>query len=147
MSAGPGVPLGGNYSARRGSISASSCFLSPSLWPLALSQETATGLLPHSAYECVRVSVGAVMHSCMYVCSPMLSQVLFLACFTHDWLHLRVCWCVSVYLSVCLRSVPLCVLPLAHLTPHLLVSSQQAFHWAVTQCATVLSLKRAGLRG
>lgn len=129
-------------------------YFSIQLLPLSLS--VATGSLPGdcdwlitslSMSVCVCLSVRSCIPTCMCA-HPCFCRFYFLPVSPMtDWQHLRVCWCVSAYLSVCWRSVPLCVLPLAHLTPHLLVSSQQAFHWAVTQCATVLSLKRAGLRG
>lgn len=113
-------PLGGNYSARRGSILTASCFLSPSLWPLAPSLKNMTALLPYSA--CVCVCVCAVMCSCMYVCFPLHLTVLFLACLTHSqltafvFIRLLVCICQCVSLCVCSPSglsdsSPACKLP------------------------------------
>lgn len=99
MSAGPGVLLGGNYSAMRGSISAASCFLSPSLWPLAVSLECTTALLPHSLCVCVRTCV----YSCMIVCFPV-------HCLFNSWLTDSIC--VSAGVCFFRVNVPLCVFSL-----------------------------------
>lgn len=128
------------------------CF-SSQLLPLSLS--VATGSIPGehdwlittlNICVCAWVCLCTVMHSCMYVCFLMHLQVLFLAHFTPDWLtaavHLLMCKCVFVHMSALCHSV--CVVPL---TPHLLVSSQQAFHWAITQCATELPLNRSRTQG
>lgn len=106
---------------RRGSISAASCFLSPSLRPHAPSLESMTGF-----FTTLSISVCVCVRACT-------AKVLLV-------LHV----CFPVYLSMC---PTVCVLPLACLTPHLLLRSQQAFHWAVIQFATVLPLNRAGLWG
>lgn len=62
----PGVPLGGNYSVRRGSISAASCFRSPSLWPLAPSLESATVFITVQHFVCVSLCVEKAFISCVF---------------------------------------------------------------------------------
>lgn len=145
----PGVPLGGNYSARRGSILTASCFLSLSLSLCGHWLHPWRTWLPY--YHTQHVCVCVVMCPCMYVCFPLHLTVLSLACLTHSQLGalmfmcLPVCRCVFAGVPALCPSV--CVLPLVCLTPHLLVSSQRAFHWAVTQCATALPLNWTGLWG
>lgn len=114
MSPGPGVPLRGNCSARRGSVSAASCFLSLSLCDHWLYPWRAWLAHYYTQHVCMCMCV-CVRESCIPACmfaSSSHLQVLFLPCFTHDWLT-AVCqsvyWCVSVYLSVCLHCVTLCV--------------------------------------
>lgn len=70
----PGVPLGGNYSARRGSILTASCFLSLSLWPLAPSLKNMTALLPYSACVCL------CSHVSLHVCVLPIAFDSFIPC-------------------------------------------------------------------
>lgn len=108
----PGVPLGGNYSARRGSILTASCFLSLSLslWPLAPSLKNMTALLPYSACVCL------CSHVSLHVCVLPTAFDSFIPCLFNSQptrsIDVCVCRCVGVYLPVCLHYVPLCVFSL-----------------------------------
>lgn len=132
MSPGPGVPLRGNYSARRGSVSAASCFLS-------LSLSVATGSIPgehawlittlNILYVNVRMPVFVHSHAILHVCVLPHAFTGFISCLFHsltDSICASTDVCVFVHMPALCHSV--CVLPLTCLTPHLLVSSQQAFH-------------------
>lgn len=117
-----------------------------SLWPLALSLETTTALLPHSM--CLCMCHCSALYSCLhFVCFPVHLTVLFHACFTHSWLTAFVYLLVCVYECAFTVRPSVCVLPFACQSPHLLVNSQQALHWAVSQHAAALPLNWTSLWG
>lgn len=117
MSPSPGVPLRGNYCARRGSVSAASCFLSPTLWPVALSWESRTGFLLHSTYVYVRVCAQSCIPACMFACSCIYRFCFLPLSLMTDWQQLCIYWCVGVYLYTCALCHCVCVCVFADSSP------------------------------